>query len=302
MFIKKKIKITTHNGSFHADDIFAVALLSIIFEKDYRLEIIRTRDQNKINSSDIVVDVGFIYDKEKNRFDHHQGGINIKHNDIPVASFGLVWDKYGMFLCENDTLLFNNFLKKIVEPIDRVDNGINIRLDDYIGYDLFDIIETFNNIDLDIADIDKEQYNNFIYLVNFAKNLILKEIKFIKDILKSNKDLENIYLKSNDKRLLILDKPYLYNYYTYTNHNILLVIFPESNNKNWVIRCANNSKYDFNNRILFPNDWAGKRDSDLEKVTNIKGSIFCHKNRFIFIASSKEVALKIAEHVLNNCK
>ena len=86
-------KIVTHNSTFHADDVFAVATLLII-EPD--AEVIRTRDENIISSADYVVDVGQIYDKDKKRFDHHQlGGAGKRDDGIEYASFGLVWKEYG---------------------------------------------------------------------------------------------------------------------------------------------------------------------------------------------------------------
>ena len=69
----KKIIVATHNGSFHTDDVFAVASLSLAFSNE-GLQVVRTRDQEVIKSADIVVDVGRIHDVDKNRFDHHQEG------------------------------------------------------------------------------------------------------------------------------------------------------------------------------------------------------------------------------------
>jgi len=42
-------------------------------------EIVRTRDQTVLDTCDIVVDVGGVYDPKKERFDHHQryvGSVN----------------------------------------------------------------------------------------------------------------------------------------------------------------------------------------------------------------------------------
>ena len=50
MFPKTKIiKVATHDGFFHADEIFALAVLNIYFDKvGKEMEIIRTRDSEKI--------------------------------------------------------------------------------------------------------------------------------------------------------------------------------------------------------------------------------------------------------------
>ena len=52
--------VATHNGPFHADDVLAWALLRQFMEED--LELIRTRDANRLNEADIVIDVGGEYD------------------------------------------------------------------------------------------------------------------------------------------------------------------------------------------------------------------------------------------------
>src|SRR5436190_1581201 len=85
--------IVTHDTSYHADDVFAVATLLLAFPD---AQVIRSREQSVIDSADIVVDTGSVYDPPKMRFDHHQaGGAGQRQNNIPYASFGLVWKEFG---------------------------------------------------------------------------------------------------------------------------------------------------------------------------------------------------------------
>jgi uncharacterized UPF0160 family protein len=77
--------IATHDGTFHMDEVFAVAALQEHFrEQGIKPEIIRTRDQEKIAQADAAVDVGGIFDPQKLRFDHHQ------NRTAEKASCGLV--------------------------------------------------------------------------------------------------------------------------------------------------------------------------------------------------------------------
>src|SRR5262245_18170119 len=101
---KKKLKVITHDGSFHADDIFASAALTILFKKrGEKFEIVRTRDESVFPTGDYVYDVGSIYDEEKNRFDHHQpGGAGDRGDGIPYSSFGLIWKKHGLELAGSE--------------------------------------------------------------------------------------------------------------------------------------------------------------------------------------------------------
>ena len=53
-----KKRLVTHNGSFHADDLFAAATLSLYLDKKgFDYEIVRTRDMAVINKADYVVDL-----------------------------------------------------------------------------------------------------------------------------------------------------------------------------------------------------------------------------------------------------
>lgn len=70
-------KIGTHNGTFHCDEALACYMLKTLPEYQ-SAEIIRTRDGKLLDTCDIVVDVGGIYDHSKNRYDHHQRYVKIK--------------------------------------------------------------------------------------------------------------------------------------------------------------------------------------------------------------------------------
>src|SRR3989344_3007663 len=87
------MRIVTHDSGFHTDDIFAVAVLLILFPD---AEVVRSRDPEVQATADFLVDTGMRYDQARRMFDHHQlGGAGVRTNNIPYASFGLVWKKYG---------------------------------------------------------------------------------------------------------------------------------------------------------------------------------------------------------------
>lgn len=73
-------KIITHNGRFHADEVFAIALLKIVL-KNKTIEIIRKSKVEKYELEDLkicVVDIGAAYAPDLNNFDHH--------HDLSLAS------------------------------------------------------------------------------------------------------------------------------------------------------------------------------------------------------------------------
>jgi len=85
--------IAVHNGEFHTDDVFAVAILKLIYPN---LIAIRTRDKDKLKEVDARVDVGFKYDPSSGDYDHHQKeGAGKRKNGVPYASAGLIWKHFG---------------------------------------------------------------------------------------------------------------------------------------------------------------------------------------------------------------
>ena len=94
-----KVKLSTvavHDGTFHADDVFALAILKLVEPK---IKIIRTREVDILKKVDIRVDVGRTYNPKTGDFDHHQKEFtNKRPNNIPYASAGLIWQHFGKTL------------------------------------------------------------------------------------------------------------------------------------------------------------------------------------------------------------
>ena len=90
------MKIVIHDGLFHADDLFSVAILKMLYNN---FDLVRTRDEKEFDNADFVIDVGRKFDNIK-YFDHHQvGGVGARPDGFPFASFGLLWKKFGEELC-----------------------------------------------------------------------------------------------------------------------------------------------------------------------------------------------------------
>lgn len=63
------IKIITHDGQFHADEVTAISILNYLYPNNV---IIRTREQKIIDTADMTLDVGGVYNHEQKKYDHHQ--------------------------------------------------------------------------------------------------------------------------------------------------------------------------------------------------------------------------------------
>ncbi|OGD67232.1 hypothetical protein A2442_00470 [Candidatus Campbellbacteria bacterium RIFOXYC2_FULL_35_25] len=294
---RKKLKLVTHNNRFHADDVFATATILIALNKKINdVEIIRTRDKKLIESGDFVYDVGLVYDPDKNRFDHHQEGrAGVRENGIPYSSFGLVWKKFGPQICASEKVA-QKIEERLVSPIDAMDNGVEIYKPIYPNiypYMLSSIIFTF-----DPSWPEKESFDSlFVQAVKLAKKLLQREVVKMNNFEKAEERLKEIYEKTEDKRIIVLDENYPWEDVLNKYPEPLFVIKPR-NGERWSVTAVANDMYSFKRRKYLPKSWAGKNGEDLAKVTGVKDALFCHNGIFICAAETKEGAMKLAELAL----
>jgi uncharacterized UPF0160 family protein len=296
---KGKVTVVTHSSKFHTDDIFAVAALLLVLEKDYEIEIIRSRDMAIIEKADYVVDVGGRYDFEKNRFDHHQiGGAGKREKGIPYASFGLVWKKFGEKLTGSIEGA-EKVDKEIVQPIDANDNGVQFLKTTIYGLFPFDIgsltglfSPTWKETD---ADLDKI----FMELVSYAKVIIKRKIISVQDAVEGAKLVLDIYNKTSDKRLIVVDERYPWEEVLSKFPEPLFAIYKNRDN-NWSLKAVRSDLLSYDRRKDLPKEWAGKRDQELIEASGVSGSVFCHNNLFLAVNKTKEGILKMAEIAINS--
>ena len=205
-----KKKLITHNGSFHADDLFAAATLALMLEqKGQRYEIIRTRAPEVLLKADYVFDVGGIYDPETNRFDHHQkGGAGARENGIPYSAFGLVWKHFGLNLVGGNQELFEKIDKETVIPFDAIDNGIDIvesKLGNVFPLSTGEVFlvhsPTWKEEKISIDKVFKAQ-------VEEAKKFLQRKIQVLQDDLEGAQLILEAYKNTTDKRIIELPRSF----------------------------------------------------------------------------------------------
>jgi uncharacterized UPF0160 family protein len=291
---KLSSKLVTHDGSFHTDDVFAAVALSMLLEKrGEAFEIIRTRDEELIKNADYVFDVGGISDFEKNRFDHHQpGGAGQHANGIEYASLGLVWKKFGAELCGSEKVA-NIVNERLVSPIDAWDNAIDLVTNNNIVTPYF--IQNFFGA---MHPTWREKTTNdemFFKSLPFAKQILEREIIQASDAIMAEEAVIDIYKKTEDKRIIVLDKHYPFEYILKDFPEPLYVIYPRSTGNLWGVKALRNDPKTFINKKNFPTAWAGLRDEELQKVTGVSDAVFCHRGLFLTVAKSKEGAIKLTQ-------
>ncbi len=290
-FNKNKI-LVTHESTFHADDLFATATLSILLNDN--IEIIRTRDSEAIKKADYVYDVGGIYDPLKNRFDHHQkGGAGARENGIPYAAFGLVWKTYGEKICGSKKVA-DRIDESLVQAIDAEDNGLNTyKVEGVAGpYLIQGVINAFRPTWKESEEYDKQ----FFEILEFVKIFLKRKIKKTKDAVEAESFVIKAYQEAEDKRLIILDDQYPWRKTFMEYPEPLYVIVPKVDK--WNVYTVSKESGSFENRKSLPETWAGLRDEELAKVTGVPDATFCHNGRFIAVSKSKEGAIALAKIAL----
>jgi len=278
--------IATHNGNFHADDVFSVAALKNILPS-FRL--IRTRDLELIGKADIVLDVGGIYDPETDRFDHHQrGGAGQRENGIPYSSFGLIWQKYGLEICQGDQSVANAVDAGLVSTIDAIDCGHVKGV--VSGISLSQTIGMFNPTWQEDRHVDA----CFDEAVEFASRLLTRFIAAASGGIGAKAIVAAALEQAEDPRVIVLEK---YTPWKKTVCNLseeaLYVVYPSQTGQ-WRIQTVPAEIGSFENRKALPKPWSGLSGKELQEVTGIDDAMFCHNGLFIAGAESFESTMKMA--------
>lgn len=286
------ITIATHSGSFHSDDVFAVAALQLLLGVE-NTTIVRTRDEAVLAAVDYVVDVGGVYDHKQKRYDHHQLGAPVRENGIPYAAFGLVWDHYGEALCESAEVAAS-IERQLVLPIDAGDNGVSLYTLTHEAvqpFELYQCVRLFSPVWGSTQTHDV----GFAAAVSWARTVITQLMEKAKGEAALQAYVAEVYEAAGEKRVLVFDRPVpmaaLVPY-----EDVAVVVCPDdpATNTNWTATCVRKGFDTFEGRVTFPEAWAGLRDAALQEVSQIADAVFCHRARFVFVAQSKESALRAA--------
>ncbi|KAG6813269.1 hypothetical protein H0H92_012683 [Tricholoma furcatifolium] len=305
--------IGTHNGTFHCDEALAVFLLRQI--NKYRdADLKRTRDPAILDTCNIVVDVGAIYDEGLQRFDHHQRGFTEVFGNgfnTKLSSAGLVYKHFGKEVIANVTQLPSNdekietlwlkMYKEFIEAIDAIDNGISQYPNDIKPLyrsrtDLSSRVAALNpawnqpsdpdTVDRQFAKASQLTGEEFLGKLNYYANAWLPA----RDILISSVAQSKQNLDPSGKIILFEQflpwKEHLFELEADQSSGIApgeatYVVYPDETGGNWRIQAVPVSPESFESRKALPEQWRGLRDEELSKASGIPGGIFVHASGFI---------------------
>ena len=314
------MRIITHSERFHADEVFASALLKYLFDIS---EIIRTRDKDIISEAQedintFVVDVGGKYEINKNNFDHHQSDFNDVFGEkswIKMSSCGLIWKHFGERIIEKFvkeqfdmelspeeiTSFFHKLYHNLFLSIDANDNGVKqikninqVKYNYFSNYSIPDIIAMYNR---NIRD-DNIQIIQFHDALDNAFKIFSNKIYcLILDKLEYNKNLVNFleaFEKFNGKEYLYVD-----------DDEIMVEKYVLEYDKEQRIKFVISKRYDDHYRIYTRRKYFNGFDIikpliSQENAKELVGEdlIFIHKAGFVGASKTYKSAYKIVKESL----
>ena len=261
----------THAGVFHADDVFASALLKIF---NPYIEIQRGFKVPE-NFEGIVYDIG------GGEFDHHFEGAPVRPNGAPYSSFGLLWERFGRSLFQTE-ISFNKIDEQLVQVIDLSDctgekNPLSL------------LISSFNpNWD----SSEEEKSGSFERAVKVAQEMLSEFIDSLRATERAQETLAEYEAKS-ENGIIVLEKFVPWGELT-SKEEPKFVIFP-SLRGGWNVQVVPVSYTDKTARIDLPHEWWG--NPNVSQLTDGKVG-FCHLNGFIAAVDTKENAIAICKELV----
>lgn len=318
-----KLVIGTHSGNFHCDEAFACYMLRILPE--YKgSKIIRSRDPKVLDTCDILVDVGGVYNPETHRYDHHQKGFTETFSDAyptKLSSAGLVYKHFGKRIIgelvqrdeETVELIFQKLYKQFVEALDAIDNGISQYPEDIkpaysLNTDLSSRVGRLNpawNESSDDASLmqlferaSEMAGSEFVAAVKFLDQSWLPARSIVKKALAQRKDVHPSGEVVRLPQYTVWKKHLLDIEAADAITPLIKYVLYEDSSKAWRIQAVPVSSSSFTSRLPLPEAWRGVRDQALSDLTGIEGCIFVHAGGFIGGAKTYDSALALATQAL----
>ena len=319
-----KIKtICTHNGTFHCDEVMAIAMIKYLYND---ITIIRTRSSSVIQEhqhreDSMVIDVGKVYDHGKYCYDHHQVTFNEplypSRDDtdfIPLSSCGLIYRHYGTeiirkIIKDNDISLellnsrftipdlediYDTFYTYFIKSIDAGDNGINYTNNKvlYSPIILPSTIAKFNGINEELDFQKAVDYCSETFKIHLTSN-IMKKLKYIEGLPVFQKCIDNTLPELKELGILVLDTYlpvhlYLKNIDPNQHYKFIIVNTSETV-KLWTVK-KKNKQFEIVKKLINEEHARSLVGSDL---------IFIHKACFTGEVKSLNSAIIIIKESLN---
>jgi uncharacterized UPF0160 family protein len=291
------MRVATHPGNFHADDVFAVAALRLAHGD--AIEVVRTRDEALQASVDVRVDVGGVDDPAAGGYDHHQkGGAGERPNGIRYASFGLVWRHVGVDVAGSEEAAAS-VDERLVQGVDANDTGQTIMeslVDGIRPMSVSGIVAALNPA-WDEELTSEEEDARFLEAVALAQGILAREVAGAAGFQRARELVRAAIGRAEDPRIVELDRNMPWRETVVAGApDALLVIYPKSDG--WGMQAVPVAAGSFDNRLDLPAEWAGLSGAELATATGVDDAVFAHGQRFYASAGSREGITELARLAL----
>ncbi len=293
------MRIGTHSGGFHCDDVFAVGALKLLYPD---AEVVRSRDPDVWKTCDFLVDVGGLYSADSGRYDHHFRNGPAYSDGLLMSSFGLVWKHHGKDLCGGDEQAAERVCEQLVRPIDAHDNGISLSLPNPAAPSVRELnvsvlVAVMNPIDAAEAD------TVFLEQANWASGVIRRfstsACRYVSDAWSTAEAV---------RQSSLLQRPWIEVpesvrwqesiHGCADSGRLLYVLFPKGGN--WYVQAVTQTNGGFRSRKPLPSTWAGLEGAKLSEACGVPDAIFCHHSAFTCSAKSRDGALRLLDLALHH--
>lgn len=300
------VRLGTHDGNFHGDDVLAMAILSTLYPYH---QIIRSRDPDLLDLCDILVDVGGHYDHHGKRYDHHLHNPPLDKNKHVLSSAGLIWRHYSTdyltaigipksFDYQQKTIhLMNEIDRNInthwIVPIDRLDNGVTQ------GFTaISEVVRAMRPTDPQKTEASFNQA--FLDTVSMVAHLFKRACFHSADhIIAKTKCMMGKKTLLEEGQIVISEYP-VHSIKAYVDSVVHFVIYPSFEYKDsdagFVIRLIQNADKEY--RTPFPESVLGLRSDAIKQVLNIDGISYVHHAGFMALADTEENAITLCRKLL----
>ncbi len=293
------MKVATHSGTFHADDVFAFAVLRAARND---VELVRSRDSQELEQADVVFDVGGLYEPERRRYDHHMRERPLRPDGTtPYSSVGLIWRDYGRTALRHwlpdpaDALVeavWTDLDGGLILEIDRADNGVASVATGHLSQ----VVEAFNPA----WDATRDEDAAFVEAADFALGVLNRACTQAAAEFRAVSMVLDAARRADDPRVMVLDRKLPWEKAVFESglDAVLFAIYPNDEGTTWYCRTVPPEPGSFDQRLPLPAAWGGLRDEAFSAASGIPDGVFCHPSLFICAARSRESVLALARKAI----
>ena len=297
---KEDNMVFTHSGTFHADEVFATAILNIVI--GVSLTVVRLPY--------VPGFAEFVYDIGEGAYDHHQKNKEYRKNGIPYAACGLVWRSFGCAALEAlgcpekyISKIFDRVETEIIQGIDAVDNGFPMYdKGTKPAYSVLGVSRMIGDMNPtwekreSATDTDALFDSCFLEACSLAEKVLRCSIAKMIAAEKAENIINGAIENASEG---VIELPVAVDWQAHICASeqaaeCLYVVFPSSRG-GYMVQAIPVTPGSSEDRKPLPSEWRGLRDEQLEEVTGIKYAMFVHTSGYIGGAYDRKSALEMAK-------